>query len=117
MLEFFLEEGNRKDWLGSEEVVRVAIIAAIALPLFVLIQLTRKQPLVNLRLLKQRNFGLSSMVNLVTGARALRFGVSVAAVFGPNSKLQRDENWRNYYVVRRSPAFHYSVFTQANPAI
>ncbi len=66
-LEFFLEEGNRKDWLGSEEVVRAGIVASIALPLFVWIQLRRKQPLVNLRLLKQRNFGLSSIVNLVTG--------------------------------------------------
>lgn len=66
-LEFFLEEGNRKDWLGSEEVVRAGIMAAIALPLFVFIQLRRKQPLVNLRLLKRRNFGLSSIVNLVTG--------------------------------------------------
>jgi DHA2 family multidrug resistance protein len=66
-LEFFLEEGNRKDWLGSEEIVRAGIMAAIALPLFVWIQFTRKQPLLNLRLLARRNFGLSSVVNLVTG--------------------------------------------------
>jgi MFS transporter, DHA2 family, multidrug resistance protein len=66
-LEFFLEEGNRKDWFGSEEIVRAGIMAAIALPLFVIIQLTGKQPLLNLRLLKRRNFGLSSVVNLVTG--------------------------------------------------
>jgi MFS transporter, DHA2 family, multidrug resistance protein len=66
-LEFFLEEGNRKDWLGSEEIIRSGIIAAIALPIFVFIQLTRKQPLLNLGLLKRRNFGLSSIVNLVTG--------------------------------------------------
>jgi MFS transporter, DHA2 family, multidrug resistance protein len=66
-LEFFLEEGNRKDWLGSEQVVYAAVTAAIALPLFILIQLTGKRPLLNLRLLKRRNFGLSSIVNLVTG--------------------------------------------------
>lgn len=29
-LEFFLEEGNRKDWFGSEEIQHAAIIAAIA---------------------------------------------------------------------------------------
>jgi MFS transporter, DHA2 family, multidrug resistance protein len=66
-LEFFLEEGNRKDWFGSEEIVRAGIMAAIALPLFVIIQLTGQRPLLNLRLLKRRNFGLSSVVNLVTG--------------------------------------------------
>jgi DHA2 family multidrug resistance protein len=66
-LEFFLEEGNRKDWFGSEEIERAAIIAAITLPLFVWIQFTRKQPLLNLRLLNQRNFGLSVIVNVATG--------------------------------------------------
>jgi MFS transporter, DHA2 family, multidrug resistance protein len=65
--EFFLEEGNRKDWLGSEEIVRAGIVAAIALPLFVWIQFTRQKSLLNLRLLGQRNFGLASVVNLVTG--------------------------------------------------
>jgi MFS transporter, DHA2 family, multidrug resistance protein len=66
-LEFFLEEGNRKDWFGSEEIVIAGMMAAIALPLFILIQLTRKRPLLNLGLLRRRNFGLSSIVNLVTG--------------------------------------------------
>lgn len=66
-LEFFLEEGNRKDWLGSEEIQQAALLAALTLPLFVWIQFTRKQPLLNLRLLGQRNFGLSILVNLATG--------------------------------------------------
>ena len=65
--EFFADEGNRKDWLGSEEIQRAAIIAAISLPLFVIIQLTRKQPLLNLRLLWQRNFGLSIIITLALG--------------------------------------------------
>ncbi len=66
-LEFFLEEGNRKDWLGSEEIKQAALIAVLTLPLFVWIQFKRKQPLLNLRLLGQRNFGLSILVNLATG--------------------------------------------------
>ena len=65
--EFFLEEGNRKDWFGSEEIQRAAILAAIALPLFVLIQFTNKKPLLNLRLIGRRNFGLAMAVNLATG--------------------------------------------------
>ncbi len=65
--EFFLEEGNRKDWFGSEEIQRAAIVAAITLPLFVLIQFTNKKPLLNLRLIGRRNFGLAMAVNLATG--------------------------------------------------
>jgi DHA2 family multidrug resistance protein len=66
-LEFFLEEGNRKDWFGSEEIQRAAIVAAIALPIFVWVQFTKRQPLLNLRLLGRRNFGFSTIVNVATG--------------------------------------------------
>jgi MFS transporter, DHA2 family, multidrug resistance protein len=65
--EFFADEGNRKDWFGSEEIQRAAIIAAIFLPLFVIIQFIRKQPLVNLRLLGRRNFGFSVLITLGLG--------------------------------------------------
>ena len=66
-LEFVLEEGERKDWFGDELIVRFAIVAVIAIPLFVLIELTRKQPLVNLRLLGRRNFALAIIVTLALG--------------------------------------------------
>ncbi|WP_017301784.1 MDR family MFS transporter [Nodosilinea nodulosa] len=65
--EFFADEGNRKDWFGSVEIQRAAIVAAIALPLFVVIQFTRQQPLLNLRLLGRRNFGLSVVITLALG--------------------------------------------------
>ncbi len=66
-LEYVLEEGERKDWFGNELIVRFAIGAAIALPLFIWIEFTNKRPLVNLRLLGRRNFGLSIVVTLVLG--------------------------------------------------
>jgi MFS transporter, DHA2 family, multidrug resistance protein len=65
--EFFADEGNRKDWFGSEEIQRAAIVAAISLPLFIIIQFTRKQPLLNLRLLARRSFGLSIIITLALG--------------------------------------------------
>ncbi|UBF27105.1 multidrug efflux MFS transporter [Kovacikia minuta CCNUW1] len=65
--EFFADEGNRKDWFSSEEIQHAAIIAAIMLPLFVVIQFTRKQPLLNLRLLGRRNFGLAIVITLALG--------------------------------------------------
>ncbi|MFH7025406.1 MAG: DHA2 family efflux MFS transporter permease subunit [Heteroscytonema crispum UTEX LB 1556] len=66
-LQVVLEEGSRKDWFGSPLIVRLSVIAAIFLALFFWIELTRKQPFINLRLLRYRNFGLASIVNVSLG--------------------------------------------------
>ncbi len=66
-LQVVLEEGSRKDWFGSMFIVRLSVIAVIFLALFFWIELTRKQPFINLRLLKYRNFGLASIVNVALG--------------------------------------------------
>jgi len=63
-----LEEGTRDDWFGSPFITRLAVLAAIALPLFVAWQLRAKKPVADLRLFAVRNFGLGSIVNLVLGA-------------------------------------------------
>jgi len=47
--------------------VRLAIIAAVSLCAFVWIELKRRAPLLNLRLLARRNFGLGSAANFVFG--------------------------------------------------
>lgn len=62
-----LEEGNRKDWLESEFILRGAIIAVICLVLFVAIELKRAEPFINLRLLTRRNFFLSNVVGTILG--------------------------------------------------
>src|SRR6202008_493220 len=51
-----LEEGNKDDWFGSPFIVRLSVIAALSLALFLIIELTSKAPLLNLRLLTRRNF-------------------------------------------------------------
>ena len=68
-LTVFLEEGTREDWFGSGFITWLAIIAAITLPVFVIIELVRQKitPVVNLRLFVRRNFLLGSLVNLVLG--------------------------------------------------
>lgn len=66
-LEVVLEEGNRKDWFGSELIRNLAIIAVVNLVLFVWIQLRRKEPLVNLRLLGKRDFVLSTVAYFLLG--------------------------------------------------
>src|SRR5690242_15475072 len=53
-LQTVLEEGNKDDWFGSPFIVRLAVIATIALSLFLVIEFTTEKPLLNLRLLFRR---------------------------------------------------------------
>ncbi len=66
-LQTVLEEGNKDDWFGSPFIVRMSILAAVALTGFVVIQFVRKEPLLHLRLLGRRNFGLATLANFFFG--------------------------------------------------
>lgn len=79
-LQTVLEEGNKDDWFGSPIIVRLAIIAAIALTLFVAIELAAKKPLLNLRILLRRNFGFGVLANFLLGV-ALYGSVFVLPVY------------------------------------
>ena len=65
--EIVLEDGNRKDWFGDPGIVKLAWVAAIFIPAFIIIELRKKEPLVDLRLFARRNFALGSIVNVVLG--------------------------------------------------
>ncbi len=66
-LEVVLEQGQQDDWFGSKLIMRLAIVAAIFITLFLWIELTRKKPFINLRLLVRRNFGIGSIAGLALG--------------------------------------------------
>ncbi len=66
-LTVFLEEGNRKDWFGDPLIRNCAIATVVGLTAFVIIELTRKTPFLNLRLFAYRNFGFGTLVNFVLG--------------------------------------------------
>lgn len=66
-LQVFLEEGHRKDWLESSLIVGLGTVALLSLILFVILQFSRAHPLINLRILGNRNFGLSSIASLGMG--------------------------------------------------
>ena len=79
-LQTVLEEGNKDDWFGSPFIVRLSIIAAVALALFLWIELTAKKPLLNLRLLVRRNFGFGILANFLLGV-ALYGSVFILPVY------------------------------------
>jgi len=47
--------------------VRLALVATVSLALFFWIEFTKPRPLLDLRLLKRRNFGLGSLANVILG--------------------------------------------------
>ena len=65
--EIVLEDGNRKDWFGDPGIVKLAWIAAIFIPAFIIIELRVKEPLVDLRLFARRNFRFGSIINVILG--------------------------------------------------
>jgi|HubBroStandDraft_1064217.scaffolds.fasta_scaffold05040_7 DHA2 family multidrug resistance protein len=66
-LQTMLEEGNKDDWFGSPFILRLGVVAVIGLALFLWIELRTAKPLLNLRLLRRRNFGFGSIANFLLG--------------------------------------------------
>lgn len=79
-LQTVLEEGNQDDWFGSPFILRLAIVAAVSLSLFVWIELTSIHPLLNLKLLGRRNFGFGVLANFLLGT-ALYGSVFILPVY------------------------------------
>jgi MFS transporter, DHA2 family, multidrug resistance protein len=66
-LQTILDDGNVFDWFGSPFIVKLSLVAAVALGTFVVLELITPAPLVNLRLFGRRNFGLGSAGNFLLG--------------------------------------------------
>src|SRR5580698_2304758 len=66
-LEFFLDKGQEKDWFGDPIITAVACIAAVLLVIFIFWEWHHEDPIVDLKLLKNRNFGTAVFLQLVLG--------------------------------------------------
>ena len=67
-LEFVLDEGQRNDWFGSTMIVGFAVCAGSCLLALIPWELSRDDPIVDIRLLGRRQFGSCFLVMLATGA-------------------------------------------------
>jgi DHA2 family multidrug resistance protein len=67
-LEFVLDRGQEDDWFKSNLIIAFTLIAAAAFVFFVLWELTERDPIVDLRLLGRRQFGMSFVIMLMVGA-------------------------------------------------
>jgi MFS transporter, DHA2 family, multidrug resistance protein len=66
-LQTVLDDGNVYDWFGSPFVVKLSLLAVVTLGAFVILEFITLEPLVNLRLLGRRNFGLGTLGNFLLG--------------------------------------------------
>lgn len=66
-LELTADRGEREDWFSSPFIIVTACIAAVSLVSLVVWELNHKDPVVDLKLLKNRNFSLALTVMAITG--------------------------------------------------
>jgi DHA2 family multidrug resistance protein len=66
-LQYVLEEGNREGWWESRTIVALAATAAVALVTFVVHELEAPQPVVDLRVFKNRNYSAGTGLNFLAG--------------------------------------------------
>jgi DHA2 family multidrug resistance protein len=74
-LQFFLEEGQQKDWFESNLIVGCAAFAVVALALFVWRELVAPVPAVNVRLFKDPLFTSGTLIG------AVMFAILLASMF------------------------------------
>jgi DHA2 family multidrug resistance protein len=66
-LEFVLDKGQEKDWFGDRNITLTFILAMFALALFAWWEWNHPDPIVDLKLLKNRNFGTAVGFQFVLG--------------------------------------------------
>jgi DHA2 family multidrug resistance protein len=74
-LQIVLDKGQEDDWLGSSFIRALVTVSTISLALLVVRELRTKHPIVDLRLLGNRNFGLGCLLIFAVGV--ILFGSTV----------------------------------------
>lgn len=78
----FMKQGDRFFWLDNPVIVRAGIVAAVVIPVAVLVQLLRAHPLMDLRLLMKPTFGWA-----IALATFYRFGLVMTAFVVPQALM------------------------------
>lgn len=66
-MQIVLEQGNQYDWFNDRGIVQLTLLAAVSLPVFVIWELRRRRPAVDLRVLRHRSLAAGSLFSLVLG--------------------------------------------------
>lgn len=76
-LQVLLDKGNELDWFQSNFIMGLAIVSAISLAIFLIWELTDRDPIVNLRLFRHRNFTAGTIALVLAYAAFFAIGLLV----------------------------------------
>ena len=66
-LQYVLDKGQRLDWFGSRLIVWLSVISAVAIVAAIIWEWNVPHPIVDLRLFKERNFAIASVILFMIG--------------------------------------------------
>jgi DHA2 family multidrug resistance protein len=67
-MQFMCDKGQEEDWFGSNLIRWAAVAFTVAFAIFLVRELTHRNPLLNLRILANRNFGIGCLVIFLFGS-------------------------------------------------
>jgi DHA2 family multidrug resistance protein len=93
-LQVVLDKGNDEDWFNSSFIVITSIVSAVALAVFLIWELTDKDPIVNLKLFRHRNFAAGTLALVLSYAAFFAIGLMVPLWLQRN--LGYTSTWAGY---------------------
>ena len=93
-LQVVLDKGNDEDWFNSTFIVVTSIVSAISIVVFLIWELTDKDPIVDLKLLRHRNFRMGTLALVLAYAAFFAIGLLVPQWLQRN--LGYTSTWAGY---------------------
>ena len=93
-LQVVLDKGNDADWFNSTFIIITSIVSAISLIIFVIWELTDKDPIVDLKLFRHRNFSAGTLA-MVLGYAAF-FSIALLIPLWLQQNLGYTATWAGY---------------------
>ena len=93
-LQIVLDKGNDADWFNSSFIIITSIVSAVALAIFLIWELTDKDPIVDLRLFRHRNFTAGTLA-MVLGYAAF-FSIALLVPLWLQQNLGYTATWAGF---------------------
>ncbi|MEW9571720.1 DHA2 family efflux MFS transporter permease subunit [Rhodanobacter sp. Si-c] len=93
-LQVVLDKGNDEDWFNSQFIVITSVVSAIALAVFLIWELTDKDPIVDLKLFRHRNFSAGTLALVL--AYAAFFSISLLVPLWLQQTLGYTSTWAGF---------------------
>lgn len=93
-LQIVLDKGNDEDWFNSTFIILTSIVSAIGIAVFLIWELTDKDPIVDLKLFRHRNFTAGTLA-MVLGYAAF-FSIALLVPLWLQQNLGYTATWAGY---------------------